>query len=87
MKKALKTLLILSFTPYVFCLFYGIFSAFNFNGLDEFFYGIAVMALWLCYYPVIPFCLAYQLICLVIFIIKKHILKNLISKLLGIFYL
>lgn len=85
MKKALKTLLILSFTPYVFCLFYGVF--FVFNGLDEFFYGIAVMALLLCYYPVIPFCLIYQLICLVIFIIKKHILKNLILKLLGIFYL
>lgn len=85
MKKALKTLLILSFAPYAFCLFYGIFHIFN--GLDEFFFGIAVMALWFCYYPVIPFCLAYQLICLIIFIIKKHILKNLISKLLGIFYL
>ena len=87
-KKISKIILILSFTPYVFCLLYGIYLAVY--ELDWFF-NVRMMVVWLCYFPVIPVCLIYQIIYLIGFIIrviiKKHILKNLISKLLGIFYL
>ncbi|MDE7363858.1 MAG: hypothetical protein K2N27_03065 [Ruminococcus sp.] len=79
-KKIPKIILILSFAPYVFCLLYGICSAifgfgFIFNtsyGFDAFMISIVLMGLLLCYYPVIPICLIYQLVYLAVFIMKKR---------------
>ncbi|MDE7364414.1 MAG: hypothetical protein K2N27_05960, partial [Ruminococcus sp.] len=73
MKKKIPTIiLILSFAPYVFCLGYGIYSMFNGFGLgllfsksygfDAFMGSTILMIVFLCYYPVIPICIIYQLV-------------------------
>lgn len=81
MKKIIpKIILILSFAPYVFCLGYGIYSAifglrFLFStsyGFDAFMSSIVLTVFFLCYYPVIPSCLIYQLVYLVVFIMNRH---------------
>ena len=79
-KKIPKIILILSFAPYIFCLLYGICSAiFGFGfifstsyGFDAFMSSIVLMGLLLCYYPVIPICLIYQLVYLAVFVMKKR---------------
>lgn len=81
-KKIPKIILILSFAPYVLCLCYGIYSMFNGFGLGLLFrktYGFGafmgstvLMAIYLCYYPVIPICIIYQLVYLTVFIIKNR---------------
>ena len=78
-KKIFKIILILSFAPYAFCLLYGMYSAFN--GFTFFFstsYGFEAFRdstlltlLMLCYFPIIPPCLIYQLVYLSVFIMKK----------------
>lgn len=80
MKKALKTLLILSFAPYVFLLGCGIYSAFagfgfffsTSYGFDAFRDCIVFMGFLLCWYPVIPICLIYQIIYLIICIVHSR---------------
>lgn len=90
-----KIVLLISFLPYTFVLIYGIYSAFaGFRHIGHTIYGVngfccAVVeeTKYLCFYPVIPPCLAYQLVCLINFIIKKHTIKNPVSKLRELFYL
>lgn len=81
MKKIIpKIILILSFAPYVFCLLYGIYSAifglrFLFStsyGFDAFMSSIVLTGFFLCYYPVIPICLIYQLVYTAVSVMKKH---------------
>ncbi|MDE6519134.1 MAG: hypothetical protein K2K91_01555 [Ruminococcus sp.] len=75
-----KIILILSFAPYVFVLLYGVCSAFfgfgfifvTSYGFNAFTNGIIFMTLLLCYYPVIPICLIYQLVYLAVFVMKKR---------------
>lgn len=79
-KKIPKIILILSFAPYVFCLGYGIYSAFagftffwsTSYGFEAFTNSMVIMAFLLCYYPIIPPCLIYQLVYLAMFIMKKR---------------
>ena len=76
-----KIILILSFAPYVFVLLYGVCSAFfgfgfifvTSYGFNAFTNGIIFMTLLLCYYPVIPICLIYQLVYLTVFLIKNRL--------------
>ncbi|MDE7364413.1 MAG: hypothetical protein K2N27_05955 [Ruminococcus sp.] len=90
-----KIVLLISFLPYTFVLIYGIYSAFaGFRDIGHTIYGVNAFCeavveetKYLCFYPVIPPCLAYQLVCLISLIIKKHTIKNPISKLREIFYL
>lgn len=80
MKIILKILLMLSFAPYVFCLGYSIYSAvFGFSfffstsyGFDAFKSSIVLTVFLLCFYPVIPVCLIYQIIYTAVFVMKKH---------------
>lgn len=79
-KKIPKILLILSFAPYIFCLICGIycfvneFTFFSYTtyGLEAFKNGIVFIGLLLCYYLVIPVCLAYQIIYLIIYIVRSR---------------
>lgn len=91
-----KIVLLISFPPYTFVLIYGIYSAFTgvwvignktIYGINAFCKAVVEETEYLCFYPVIPPCLAYQLVYLISFIIKKHTIKNPISKLREIFYL
>lgn len=74
-----KIILILSFAPYVFTWLYGIYSMVNgFNwffstsyGFEAFKVSTLLMLLMLCYFPVIPPCLIYQIVYLSVFIMKK----------------
>lgn len=95
MKKIIsKIILVLSFAPYVFTLLIGIYSMVD--GFDFFFstsYGFEafrdstlLMMLMLCYIPVIPPCLIYQLVYLSVFIMKKfNVPKNRISLFSSVF--
>lgn len=87
MKKIIpKILLVLSFTPYAIALFYGINSAVNgwtllfgpeVYGFEAFMDSSSIMLLCLCYVPILPPCLIYQLIYLAVFIMKKlHVSKT-----------
>lgn len=82
-KKIPKIILILSFAPYVFCLGYGLWNILDYllirNSLDfELFVTYAVIMFYvLVYYPVIPVCLAYQILYAEYFILKK---KNISQK-------
>lgn len=78
-KKITKIILILSFMPYAFILLYGVYCAFfGFDffstsyGFDALTNSIFIMTLLLCYYPVIPICLIYQLVYLTVFLIKNR---------------
>lgn len=79
MKKIPKIILILSFAPYVFLLLCGIYSAFagfgfffsTSYGFQGFMDSIFLMGFLLCWYPVLPSCLIYQLVYLFVFIMKK----------------
>ncbi|MDE6519135.1 MAG: hypothetical protein K2K91_01560 [Ruminococcus sp.] len=78
-KKIPKIILILSFIPYAFVLLYGVYSAFfgfeffatsyGFQGFSD---SIIIMTILLCYFPVIPICLIYQLVYLTVLIIKNR---------------
>lgn len=79
--KATKIILILSFIPYIFLLFYSIYSSicgFTFfyqtsYGFEGFSDSIVIMGFLLCvYYPIIPVCLLYQIIYLIFNLIKTH---------------
>ena len=90
-----KIILLISFLPCAVVLIYGIYSAFigfsdirhTFYGINAFWYAVVEEIEYLCLYPVIPPCLAYQIIYLISFIIKKHTIKSSVSKLLELFYL
>lgn len=76
-----KILLLISLTPYIFLLGYGVYSmVFGFGFLGSYTYGleafadsIFIMGVILCIYPVIPLCAIYQLIYFIVNLIKnKH---------------
>ena len=89
MKKIFFIILLISFLPYMAILGYGLYSAvFGYDvytlilptyietlyGLDAFLEAVTVLGLILLYIPILPFCMIYQIIFILIKMIGK--LKN-----------